>query len=101
MIAPQEFELAHNDADKDVDIFFKGTSPKMNLIARLEFELTNCDVVAQFINHFATKTTPSRYIYMRQVNILFFAVDRHKQTQFHPHYHCASCHTLIVSSEEE
>ena len=33
--------------------FLKGISPKVNVIARLEFELTNYDVIVKHVNHAA------------------------------------------------
>ena len=38
--------------------FPKGISPKVNVIARLEFELAYYDVVVQYVSHYATTTLP-------------------------------------------
>ena len=44
--------------------FPKGISSKVNVIARLEFELTNNDVAVQHLSHYIMGTSPSnnRYI---------------------------------------
>ena len=36
----------------------RGISPKVNIIAQLEFELTYYDIVVQHVNHYATETLP-------------------------------------------
>ena len=43
--------------DKQFIPFVKGISPKVSVIARLEFELFYFDTVLQHVNHYATKTT--------------------------------------------
>ena len=38
--------------NKGVHAFPKGISPKVNIIARLEFELANFEVAVQRVNHY-------------------------------------------------
>ena len=45
--------------DKGVYTFPKGICPKVNVIARLEFEPANYDSVVQRFNHYTTKTPPA------------------------------------------
>ena len=39
-------------------IFLKGICPKVNVIARLEFELAFFDVAFEHVNHYTTGTSP-------------------------------------------
>ena len=43
--------LTHSTEDKGVHPFPKGISAKMNVIARLEFELSYYNVAVQHVNH--------------------------------------------------
>ena len=40
--------------DEGIHTFFKGISPKVNVIARLEFELAYYDIIVQHVSHYAT-----------------------------------------------
>ena len=40
--------------NKDVHTFPKGISPKVNVIARLEFELAYYDVTVHYVSHYDT-----------------------------------------------
>ena len=42
------------EGDKGVSIFPKGISLKVNVIARLEFELASYDVAVQLVNDYAS-----------------------------------------------
>ena len=44
--------------DDEVSTFFKGISPKVNVTARLKFELATYDIIAQNVSHYATETLP-------------------------------------------
>ena len=44
--------------DKGVHTFPKGTCPKVNVIARLEYELAYYDDAVNRINHYTTRTPP-------------------------------------------
>ena len=44
--------------DKGVHTFPKGICPKVNVIARLEYELTYYDSAVQRFNHYTTRTPP-------------------------------------------
>ena len=44
--------------DKGVDIFLKDISPEVNVIARLEFELTYYEPGVLHFNHYTTGTSP-------------------------------------------
>ena len=61
LIAEEERRLlTHFQEDAEVYFFSYGLSPKMNAIARLDFKLTNYDVIVQNISHDATVTHPTR-----------------------------------------
>ena len=47
------YYLTHCLEDKEVHTFPSDISPKVNVIARLEFEHTNCDSVVQHLNHYS------------------------------------------------
>ena len=59
--------VLHCLEDKGVHTFPKGICPKVNIIARLEFELAYYDSVVQRFNHYATRTPPSHTIRWTQV----------------------------------
>ena len=56
------YYLTHSWEDKRVHAFPKGINPKVNLIARLKFELTCYNVAVQNVSHYTTKTCPSTAI---------------------------------------
>ena len=43
--------LNRDMGDKGLDIFDKGSSTKLNVIARLQFELTYCDAAVKLVSH--------------------------------------------------
>ena len=43
--------------DEGFHIFAMGISPTGTVVARLDFELTNCDLVVQYFTHYATGTS--------------------------------------------
>ena len=47
--------------DKGVHSFPKDTSPKVNVIAQLEFELAYYNVAVQHVSHYATGITPGEF----------------------------------------
>ena len=53
--------LTHRWEYKGVHTFPKGICPKVNVIARLGFELAYYDSVSHLLNHYATRTPPSFY----------------------------------------
>ena len=42
--------LTHNKSDKSVDTFLKCVSPKMNIMAELEFESTYYEVSVKYVS---------------------------------------------------
>ena len=50
--------LTHSRKDKEVHTFPKGICPKVNVIARLEFEFTYYDSAVHRVNHYTTSTPP-------------------------------------------
>ena len=50
--------LTHSWEDKGVHTFLKGICPKVNVIARLEYELTYYDSAVHRFNHYTTRTPP-------------------------------------------
>ena len=55
------YYLTHSWEDKGVHIFPKGICPKVNVIARLEYELAYYDSVVHRFNYYTTRTPPDRY----------------------------------------
>ena len=51
----QWFYLTNNGKDKGVHTFPKGICPKVNVIARLEFELAYNDSAVRRFNHYTTR----------------------------------------------
>ena len=54
----QWYYLTHSWEDKGVHTFPKGICPKVNVIARLEYELAYYDSAVHRFNHYTTKTPP-------------------------------------------
>ena len=54
--------------DKDVHTFIKGMSRKVNVIARMEFELASYNVTVHLINYYATRNFPL-WVYLSVLNI--------------------------------
>ena len=52
----QWYNLTHNWEDKGVHTFPKGICPKVNVIARLEYELAYYDSAVHRFNHYTTRT---------------------------------------------
>ena len=52
------YYLTHGREDKGVHIFLKGICPKVNVIARLKFELAYYDSAVQRFNHYTTRIPP-------------------------------------------
>ena len=52
-----------------VHISPKGISPKVNTIARLEFELADHDVTVQYVSFYATEISPD-YMYYVYYNLV-------------------------------
>ena len=53
------YYLTHSWEDKRVHTFPKGICPKVNVIARLEYELAYNDSAVHRFNHYTTRTTPA------------------------------------------
>ena len=52
------YYLTHSWEDKGVHTFPKGICPKVNVIARLEYELAYYDSAVHRFNHYTTRTPP-------------------------------------------
>ena len=52
----QWYYLTHSWEDKGVHTFPKGICPKVNVIARLEYELAYYDSAVHHFNHYTTRT---------------------------------------------
>ena len=57
------YYLTHSWEDKGVHTFPKGICPKVNVIARLEYELANYDSAVHRFNYYTARTPPI-YIYV-------------------------------------
>ena len=55
------FDLTHNWKDKGVHTIAKGNYPKVNVIARLEYELIYYDSAVYRFNHYTTRP-PAVYL---------------------------------------
>ena len=53
------YYLTHSWDDKGVHTFPKGICPKVNVIAKLEYELAYYDSAVHRFNHYTTRTPPS------------------------------------------
>ena len=47
--------IAGRAGDKEICTIFKGISPKVNITAQLDFELTYCSVTFRHVSHHATQ----------------------------------------------
>ena len=54
------FYLTHSQEDKGFYTFPKSICPKVNVIARLEYELTYYDSAVHRFNHYTTRTPPRK-----------------------------------------
>ena len=50
--------LTHSWEDTEVHTFSKGICPKVNVLARLDFELAYNDPAVHRFNHYTTRTPP-------------------------------------------
>ena len=58
ILLEEQFYLTHSWEDKGVQTFPKGICPKVNVIARLEYELAYYDSAAHRFYHYTTRTPP-------------------------------------------
>ena len=56
------YYLTHGWEDKGVHTISKGMCPKVNVIARLEFELAYYDSAVHYFNHYTTRKTSNKQI---------------------------------------
>ena len=71
-------------------IFPKGISPKVNVRARLEFELAYYDVAETHVSHNAVGTPSDQYIYIYVVRMLPLFQNEHiiyLYIKYHHHHH--------------
>ena len=54
----KRYYLTHSWEDKGVHTFPRGICPKVNVIARLEYELAYYDSAVHLFNHYTTRTPP-------------------------------------------
>ena len=57
------YYLTHSWEDKRVHTFPKGICPKINITARLEYELAYYDSAVHCFNHYTTRTFPEQWWY--------------------------------------
>ena len=60
ILLEEQYYLTHSWEDKGVHTFPKGICPKVNVIARLEYELAYYDSAVHRFNHYTTRTPPWR-----------------------------------------
>ena len=58
ILLEEQYYLTHSWEDKGVHTFPKGICPKVNVIARLEYELAYYDSAVHCFNHYTTRTPP-------------------------------------------
>ena len=70
LVEQKWYYLTHSWEDNGVHTFLKGICPKVNVIARLEYELAYYDSAVHRFNYYTTRTPPlpfwveyARYIY--------------------------------------
>ena len=80
--------LTHGWEDKGVHTFPKGICPKVNVIARLEYELAYYDSTVYRINHYTSRTPP--------INLEFHQLD-HKFYKYIPAYFSGN---LTISTQD-
>ena len=68
LLEPQWCYLTHSWEDKGVHTFPKGICPKVNVIARLEFELAGDNSAVQRRNHNTTRTPPWSQLYLKLIH---------------------------------
>ena len=56
--------------DKGVHTFPKGICPKVNIIARLEYELAYYESTVHRFNHYTTRTPPLKFLESNQIYAL-------------------------------
>ena len=61
----QWYYLTHSWEDKGVHTFPKGICPKVNVIARLEYELAYYDSAVHRFNHYTTRTPPREELFAK------------------------------------
>ena len=60
ILLEEQYYLTHSWDDKGVHTFPNGICPKVNVIARLEYELAYYDSAVHRFNHYTTKTPPPK-----------------------------------------
>ena len=79
------YYLTHSWEDKGVHTFPKGICPKVNVIARLEYELAYYDSAVHRFNHYTTRTPPDIF-WKIDLKVLMsiarvgYTVMRHQET---------------------
>ena len=54
------YYLTNSKEEKEIQTFSNSNCPKMNIIARLEFEFSNYNCPVHSLNHYTTWTRPGR-----------------------------------------
>ena len=82
------YYLTHSWEDKGAHTFPKGICPKVNVIARLEYELASYDSAVHRFNHYTTRTPPAyRYRY---------SIYTYKYAYLHTHTHTHTCYANMT-----
>ena len=78
ILLEEQYYLTHSWEDKGVHTFPKGICPKVNVIARLEYELAYYDSTIHRFNHYTTRTPPcwKWIIFSHNLSICVFNVDQ-------------------------
>ena len=71
------YYLTHSWEDKGVHTFPRGICPKVNVIARLEYELAYYDSAVHPFNHYTTRTPLLFWEFSHQIFITFIRFLRH------------------------
>ena len=58
-------------------LFPRGISPKVNVIAGLEFELAYCDTTILHISHYLTRTHPAFFVWQPRMSLDSFLPPTH------------------------
>ena len=71
ILLEKQYYLTHSWEDKGVHNFPKGICPKVNVIARLEYELAYYDSAVHRFNHYTTRTPTNTNLVSNITNNLY------------------------------
>ena len=76
------YNLIHSWEDKGVHTFPQGICTKVNVIARLEYELAYYDSAVHYFNYYTTRTPPPKYLKIHFQQILYKKINIKMEISF-------------------